>query len=518
MEFRSCTQPWFEMQLMYNRVSRFCCYHDNVAFDELDIPSVWNSELFQKTRAEIAGGNPKGTRCEACPYIKYVDAPLFLTIPDHVTGARRQNWERALEHFKNGDAKIESLPVKYYVQFGLACNLRCIMCDHPVRFNGGENQTFDPNILFSRTDYLRLATSIHIIGGEPFLIPSAVDFIKTAATRKDLWDLEYNFYTNGFLLDRYIETIGNFERVVATISLDSHGKHYEYIRRRASWSRLSTNVAAFRKFAKDKGYPWRVHIACVLMKSGIAGLTDLMKWCVDNEAMIHFAPIFDQTAVGRDEENIFGNPELLCQIPGWEKNIEDAIGVLKSAGWHNSQNQLSHLYLELADKYSAWAYGKANREQELRRLRLENYHRCLFENAELPITERLNRHIYVMDKSEGALVNDGRMSIFQATHPKDHLATDFFDIVPHVPGRSVESDKRYVKIETKWPDGRGSQRCDVVLQDQSCNPIKLYAESKGDSEEEYFQIPEGVEKVRLVIYGEHNGRRLLPDKLRMEIC
>jgi hypothetical protein len=518
MEFRSCTQPWFEMQLMYNRVSRFCCYHYDVGFDDnLDIPTIWNSDLFTKTRSEIAGGDPTGTRCDVCSYIKYVDKPLFLDIPEHVTGARRENWQRALEHFENGDAVIESLPVKYYVQFGLACNLRCIMCDHPTRFKAGENQTFDPNILFERSDYLRLATSIHVIGGEPFLIPSAVRFIETAAQKQELWDLEYNFYTNGFLLDRFIEKLGNFERVVATISLDSFGERYEYIRRRASWKRLDQNVQAFRTFARDKGYPWRVHIACVLMKSGIPGLPDLAKWCTDNDAMIHFAPVFDHTDAAKDEENVFGNPGLLREIPGWERNLQDAIDIFRQAGWVGSAAQLGNLHRELSEKAQGWEATTARKNSEMQRLHAINYHRCLFETADKPVLDNLYKHIYDSSDVGSAFSSIDDKTVFRPSGPKDHLSTPFFEVVAQGSERP-----QYIRIAGNWPAAdKSGKRANLVLQDQQCTPLRAFAggdKAANGEFETYFQLESGVDSVRLVIYGDMKPGSVLPNSLRIETC
>src|ERR1043166_1788631 len=130
MELRACNQPWMEMQLRHDGVTSFCCYHYDIPFANLSFDDIWNSPYFRKTREEIVKGDPKDTRCDLCPFTKYNAKPKFLDIPDYIRGERRANWEQALKHFRNGDVILESVPLKYYLSFGLACNLRCKMCDH----------------------------------------------------------------------------------------------------------------------------------------------------------------------------------------------------------------------------------------------------------------------------------------------------------------------------------------------------------------------------------------------------
>jgi len=354
MEFRSCTQPWFELQLMYDQVTRFCCYHDNIELDGLDISEIWNSAPFQKVRREIASGDPTGTRCNNCGFVKYVETPSFLEIPNWVSGARLKNWKRALEHFKDGTAEIDSYPIKYYLQFGLACNLRCRMCDHPTRFMGGENMLLNPLSLLDKAEFLKYGSSLHVIGGEPFLIPTAVEFLDKIAKRPDVVEIEVDFYTNAFLLHRFLEKLKPLQRVILTVSLDSFGESYERIRQRSNWERVSRNLLEFKEFALKNDRPeWQIFIACVIMKSGIIELPKLVQWCVENDLPMHFVPVDNQTDVARHEENIFVKPELLDEVPGWRRSMADAIDTMQSHQRHRTARLLEHLRDDLAQNYAS---------------------------------------------------------------------------------------------------------------------------------------------------------------------
>jgi sulfatase maturation enzyme AslB (radical SAM superfamily) len=303
MEFRSCTQPWFEMQLRYNSKHSFCCFHEDQSFDSknFNVTEMWNNPIYQKTRSEIISNNPTNTRCEGCPFITYYADPIFLGIPEFVTGDRRANWEQAIKHYQNNDTVLESLPVKYFLFFGLACNLRCKMCDHPMRFNAGENAFFDPTALLENPKYMGLASKIDVIGGEPFLIPTAVQFIDTLVQRSDIEGLEVAIYTNGMMLDRFIERLSPMNHLHMVVSLDSYGKHFEEIRQRASWERIEKNMRAFLAHGKKIGRNWRTNIAVTVMKEGILGYPDLVNYAIELGQSIHFAPVASHTPGARQQ-------------------------------------------------------------------------------------------------------------------------------------------------------------------------------------------------------------------------
>lgn len=348
MRLRECNQPYFEFQAIYNGGYRPCCYFATEAsFQKENIEQIWNSPYFQEIRAVIAGGETRGTGCEQCCFIKYQDKPTFTTPPPWLSGYRLENWLAAEKHHAQGDLIVSSLPVKYYLQFGLACNLRCTMCDHYERYKEGETSTLDTNLLARFKEYLAVAESVQIIGGEPLLIPSAVSFIKEFVNTPDLWATRLNLQTNAAFLDRFTDLLEPVERVSVTASLDSFGTHYESIRLRGKWDRVSENLKAFRRKGeslKRWGTDWEVHIACILQKAGIPGLPQLARWCVENQFSIHFGNVYGDHLV---DENIFEYPLLLSDTPGWEDKFHEAIEILENGKQLVAANRLKTAINEL---------------------------------------------------------------------------------------------------------------------------------------------------------------------------
>jgi MoaA/NifB/PqqE/SkfB family radical SAM enzyme len=516
MEFRSCTQPWFEMQLRYNSSHGFCCFHYDLPFDNkaLDVTQLWNGPIFQKTRGEILTNEPKGTRCEGCPFITYYDQPIFLTIPEHITGARRDNWQRAIEHYHRGDTVLESLPIKYFLFFGLACNLRCVMCDHPIRFNAGENAFFDPTALLSRPEYMAQASKIDVIGGEPFLIPQAVKFIDTLCASNDTKGMEVAVYTNGVLLDRFIERMSALDHLIMVVSLDSHGKHYEKIRLRAQWDRIERNMRAFLAHGKKLGKPWTTSIAVTVMKDGLLGYPDLVRYAIDIGQPIHFAPVASHTPDAR-KQNIFSHPKQLEEVPGWEKAMEEAVSLLKQDNRMAAAGQLNQMYEEFVRKVHEPEKEKSNQEKELQKLASINSWSPVFQGQEVALVQGLEMNVY-NGSADQALRRNGAHIGFYPTNPRDHLASPF----RQVKNEGNLSPDNYVRLAILWPpDASPENFCTIEMQDQAFNPITPHIvidRNKGREKLMFYRLQDNQSRVRLIFLPSSNQYGALPRAVMMD--
>ena len=515
MEFRSCTQPWFEMQLRYNSTHGFCCFHYDLPFDNknLDVSQLWNGPVFKKTRGEILSNNPKGTRCEGCPFITYYDQPIFLTIPDHIQGARRDNWQQAIKHYQAGDTVVESLPIKYFLFFGLACNLRCVMCDHPPRFNAGENAFFDPSSLLARPEYMALASKIDVIGGEPFLIPQAVKFIETLAAHDDTKGMEVAVYTNGVLLDRFIEKMSPLDHLVMVVSLDSHGKHYEKIRLRAQWERIERNMRAFLAHGKNLGKPWTTSIAVTVMKDGLLGYPDLVRYAIDLGQPIHFAPVASHTPDAR-KQNIFSHPKLLAEVPGWEKAMEEAVSLLEQDNRMGAANQLRQMYKEFVQKFHAADEEPSHQQKELEKLARINSWMPVFQGQEVGLIKGLEANIY-NGTADQALRRQGEHIAFHPTNPRDHLASPF-----KVVQSDTGSSDSYVRLAIIWPqDASPDDFCSIELQDQGFNSVSPHIvidRKKGREKVIFYRLQDNQSQVRLLFLPSSNQQGALPRAIMMD--
>ena len=335
MELAKCTQPYFELQIQYDRQVRCCCYY-TARTEQWDLQSAidlghyWNGTAMRTLRAVVTSGRAENTGCANCQFLKYVSTPVFQSPPALLNRAQRENWDRASAHFQNKDLVLESTPVKYYLNFGLACNLRCVMCsqqdDRPV-----DHRTLPVEPLLALKEHLVVANEIALIGGEPLVMPTARRFIDAVLADPDFANVQLTLYSNGSLLHQFLDRLQALRRVNIVISLDSVGAAYDYIRRGAHWDETSQNILAFRDMAAKKNRPWGINLSGVVMKSSIAHLDEYVDWCVRQDLPVHFVPVSNQHFT-RDE-NVFHYPALLKDIPGWEGIFDRAIARLEAKGW-----------------------------------------------------------------------------------------------------------------------------------------------------------------------------------------
>ena len=330
----NCTQPWFEMQIEYNERVGCCCYYKHER-DHLELPvsveKYWNSEILQDIRTIIASNNTKDTGCEGCQLLKHTPLTDFTKVPDCLNQAQKTNWERALYNYDRRVTVVDSYPVKYYLNFGLLCNLRCIMCSQEnSRKDDCRLLPVEPLLALKR--YFTVADEIMVIGGEPFVLPNARRFIDAIISDPDYADIKLSIVTNGTLLHNYLDQLKSIRRVNIWVSLDSIDSAYEHIRQGARWGDTERNILAFREIGAKHNLDWTINIGSVVMKSSIAKLDEFVDWCIDNDLPVHFVPIQPYEGV-TSQEDIFCDPGLLNDLPAWEDIFDCAIERLTQKNW-----------------------------------------------------------------------------------------------------------------------------------------------------------------------------------------
>jgi sulfatase maturation enzyme AslB (radical SAM superfamily) len=351
MELERCGQPWFELQIEYNGKVGCCCYYrfkKDRFNDPFHVDAYWNGEKFQELRGVIASNSAAGTGCEGCQYIKYVSPSDFTAIPEALNQLQLDNWKRALRNYEEKKRVVDSYPVKYYMNFGLACNLNCIMCCQADDRKTDKRQLpVEP--LLELKEYFLQANEIAIIGGEPLALPNARKFIETITRDPDYSNVKLSVFTNGTLLHNYTEAFRNIRRLGICVSLDSIGDAYEHIRGGARWADTEKNIMTFKEVGDKHGLDWSVNIAAVVMKSSIPRLVEFVDWCIENNTMVHFVPMNSQSFT--EDEDLFRHPQFLNSIPGWEQKIDTAVEKLESKGWIvNGANPLKMIKSELKSR------------------------------------------------------------------------------------------------------------------------------------------------------------------------
>ncbi len=351
MELKMCGQPWFEMQIEYSEKVGCCCYYKfgkDSLNTPLDVDRYWNGNKIKEIRKTISSNNAEGTGCDGCQYIKYSSVSNFVSMPDNLNPIQSDNWSRALNNYHDKRITVDSYPVKYYMNFGLACNLKCIMCCQAESRKVDKRQLPVEPLLELKPFFIK-ANEIAIIGGEPLMIPDARKFIDAIIHDPDYSDVKLSIFTNGTLLHKYIEPFRNMKRIGICISLDSIGNAYEYIRQGAKWEDTENNIIEFKETGKQLGHSWDVNIAAIVMKSSIPLMDDFVEWCIAHDTPVHFVPLNEENFTG--DEDVFRNPVLLNNIPAWEDILDSAINKLEKRGWTaGGANSLKLIKKELVSR------------------------------------------------------------------------------------------------------------------------------------------------------------------------
>jgi hypothetical protein len=357
-----CVTPWYELNVMYNRRVGCCCYYNGyvTAWDNKrprDLFDYWNGDLIQRIRQEVADGRPD-TGCAECGFYRFkpggaIYAPSFFDMPADVTESQRENWQKAQASYQERRIVVDHTPLRFYFNFGVACNIACIMCGQTAERH--DKTTLDPDILWHWRAHFEKAERLSLIGGEPLALAESLRFIRKVIADPGLSAVELDLYSNGVTLDRHLDMLSAKEKVSICVSLDGVGPAYEKIRAGSEWSRVERNLLAFKELAARKGLPWRLTTANLIMKSSLACLDELVSWHIAHDIVPNFAdfslaPGIETTFLA---ENVFEFPHLLEEIPGWSNQLDTSARKLEKQGWWGPAAILRDMKLQLLAKLFA---------------------------------------------------------------------------------------------------------------------------------------------------------------------
>jgi MoaA/NifB/PqqE/SkfB family radical SAM enzyme len=157
-------------------------------------------------------------------------------------------------------SKLEYLEIKA----GNRCNLKCRICgynnssqwtveshnynDHvynrktPIKdsfyYKYSKQAEWVENINFwKNTDGLEDLKEIHLMGGEPFLIPEHFEMLNELINKRVSKNIGLSYNTNATLklTNEQIDVLKNFKSINISLSIDDVGKRFEYQRKNAVW-------------------------------------------------------------------------------------------------------------------------------------------------------------------------------------------------------------------------------------------------------------------------------------------
>jgi len=360
------------------------------------------------------------------------------------------------------------------------------------------------------------ALDVTVIGGEPFVLTQARRFIKDVIDDEELENVQLTICTNGTLLHKHWETLARKRKLQLTVSLDTIGREFEKIRVGVDWRQVERNILDFQDLGRRLKFPWQVQSPCMVMRTNVPRLYDFAQWSIANGVQPGFYDFVNARGIERtfETENVVADPDLLRDLPGWEKCFESTIELLRASPYGLAAGQLEGLYRRILDKLEE----RKNGESRMMALRRDGRWRVLLDMHRKELPEKLHRMTYGSERGRPLLDVSQPELVFQPTDLKDHLTTSYVALTPARPGSERSLRARCVwsskGVETRLP------RCRFFVQDEEYRSLKELAietlTGQTDGLTRYYAVDEGVKSVRLVICPEGTTPSAMPGRVTIE--
>ena len=261
-----CAFPYRNFAIESNGDFHTCCMASPLK-DELNesvninkIGSI-NSGFSHPSRTELLqsfNNNQQHSTCESCWKDKTQFSPRVLF------SLGSFGIKTTIEAYQSKGKPITSKLEYLEIKAGNRCNLKCRICGYnnssqwTVEAHNYNNQLYNKttpikdgfhykyskqaewvnNIDFwKNTDGLEDLKTIHMMGGEPFLIPEHFEMLNELINKgvsKNI-DLSYNTNATLKLNNEQLDLLKNFKSIHISLSIDDVGKRFEYQRKNAIW-------------------------------------------------------------------------------------------------------------------------------------------------------------------------------------------------------------------------------------------------------------------------------------------
>lgn len=337
-----------------NRVTA-CCYYagetDEWGGESLTFDDYWNSERMRYLRRlQIDSSPPPGHGCSNCHlfanqapgYERYDYSPERP--PAGLSSRQEANWLCGKQEFLAGAEVLTSRPARVYANFGFACNISCTMC-HQVPRRLDNRRTMSADQLLGWGDDIEQARQMIVIGGEPFVLPQAVKFVRGFISQESRYEtVQLGITTNGTILHKHWNTIHQKRRLAVCISLDGIGEAFESVRLRANWADVEKNILKLVEARNTDRPEWEISTASLIQKSTLKNLPDFARWHAKHNLETVFSDFISAPGVEDTfhRENFLHNPALLADIPEWRSYFDEAIDAFSKAGRESTVASLTH--------------------------------------------------------------------------------------------------------------------------------------------------------------------------------
>lgn len=341
-----CSAPWGEMVLSpaENRVT--CCCEYSAHSEGLVLPDgqlrrledMWNAPELRRVRRVQAGTEPAPHGCSGCAFSFDQPAPQISDVfiqhdTDELTPAQRANLELARREYADKADNLRSRPVKYVVFFGWGCNISCRICNQVPHRNQLKGKLPIGAYELWR-DHMSDAAMIECLGGEPFALPSGLEFMQAFTADRGMDHVRMMITTNATLLDKHLSWLRAKDRISFNVSIDSVGAGYESIRVGGNWKTVEANLRAVRQLITTEKPLWRLKVNALMTRTGLDHLPDFARFLVDTGINSSFHALRPTRGIEETlyQEDILRYPRLLAQTPGWQQKMTEAVNILTEGG------------------------------------------------------------------------------------------------------------------------------------------------------------------------------------------
>lgn len=326
--------------------SRPCCAVDTFFWRETDhqlgnydnhLETWFNNDNMVNLRKDMLAGKWNPT-CNLCKIREDVGQASTRQIFNHTLSR--------VEEKTNRSWRIESEEVTDFskiflldITTGNKCNSACLMCNSSASSLWAKEQQditgnawTHPNLNWFNeaniekiVDKLPNLKAIQFAGGEPTIHDAVTFLLKKLIAEGRSKDITLGFVTNlTGISDEMLELWSQFSTKHITISIDGVGKVNEYIRYPFTWKKVTSQLDALKKIAKQNG-DYYIGLSHTITSLNLLTFGDMVKWwetqvqdencgilkslphvqCVNNPS--YFNPLYapralkDKTAVMLDE-------------------------------------------------------------------------------------------------------------------------------------------------------------------------------------------------------------------------
>lgn len=351
-----CAAAWIELNMSApdNRVTT-CCYYagevDEWGAASKTMDDYWNGANMRAIRKlQTDPSPPKSHGCSTCHLFANraggVDEVYDLSAdlpPPGLSPKQESNWRLSQQEYVAGVDYLKCRPARVYANFGFACNISCTMC-HQVPRRLDNRKTVSADQLLSWGNDIEAARQMIVIGGEPFVLPEAIKFIRHFIADESRYEaVRLAITTNATVLHKHWKTLHQKRRMDIVVSLDGIGEAFESVRLRANWADVERNVMRLIEARNTDRPEWQISTASLIQKSTLRNLPDFARWHANNGLSTLFSDFISAPGVEDTfhRENFLHNPGLLDDIPDWRSYFNEAISIFAAAGQQADANALS---------------------------------------------------------------------------------------------------------------------------------------------------------------------------------